>query len=224
MRIWTVYPRHLDTRGMVALWREALLLRRFFWGKPAGTGTTPCHSGFVSWRTCPGPSPIISRLSPRGRAKGGPGSTGRKSRPERSRFRSTRPPGKSPANGNPFFRSSREGVPTSSNRPVPCRVLSPHPLFRIVEGLVRDWEKIPRIRKKDPAPDTPRSKETAMTSGSKVKGKKRPIRPTGPGGRRPAIPPGAPMKSRLSRREKEKEKAYRKEREGPPAEDPGHGR
>lgn len=52
-----------------------------------------------------------------------------------------------------------------------------------------------------------------MASGSKTGGKTRRVRPTGPGGRRPAIPPGGPLKSRLSRREKEREKALRKGRD-----------
>ena len=27
MRLWTLHPAHLDTRGLVALWREALLAK-----------------------------------------------------------------------------------------------------------------------------------------------------------------------------------------------------
>ena len=30
MRLWTLHPRYLDARGLVALWREALLARQHF--------------------------------------------------------------------------------------------------------------------------------------------------------------------------------------------------
>jgi hypothetical protein len=36
MRLWSLHPRHLDARGLVALWREGLLARAVLRGATAG--------------------------------------------------------------------------------------------------------------------------------------------------------------------------------------------
>ena len=36
MRLWTLHPRYLDARGLVALWREALLAKAVLAGKTRG--------------------------------------------------------------------------------------------------------------------------------------------------------------------------------------------
>ncbi len=36
MRLWTVHPRYLDAKGLVALWRESLLAQKVLKGKTKG--------------------------------------------------------------------------------------------------------------------------------------------------------------------------------------------
>ena len=36
MRLWSLHPRYLDTRGLVALWREALLAQAVLMGRTRG--------------------------------------------------------------------------------------------------------------------------------------------------------------------------------------------
>src|SRR5262245_8580137 len=36
MRLWTVHPRYLDAKGLVAAWREALLAQKVLAGKTKG--------------------------------------------------------------------------------------------------------------------------------------------------------------------------------------------
>jgi hypothetical protein len=36
MRLWSLHPRHLDAKGLVALWREGLLARAVLLGKTKG--------------------------------------------------------------------------------------------------------------------------------------------------------------------------------------------
>jgi hypothetical protein len=36
MRLWTLHPRYLDTKGLLALWREALLAQAVLSGKTRG--------------------------------------------------------------------------------------------------------------------------------------------------------------------------------------------
>jgi len=36
MRLWTLHPKYLDAKGLVALWREALLAQKVLRGKTRG--------------------------------------------------------------------------------------------------------------------------------------------------------------------------------------------
>jgi hypothetical protein len=36
MRLWSLHPKYLDTKGLVALWREGLLARKVLLGKTRG--------------------------------------------------------------------------------------------------------------------------------------------------------------------------------------------
>lgn len=36
MRIWSLHPKYLDTKGLLALWREALLVKHVLEGKTKG--------------------------------------------------------------------------------------------------------------------------------------------------------------------------------------------
>lgn len=41
MRIWSIHPKYLDTKGLVALWREALLAKHILEGKTKGYRNHP---------------------------------------------------------------------------------------------------------------------------------------------------------------------------------------
>jgi hypothetical protein len=41
VRLWSVHPRHLDAKGLVALWREGLLARAVLRGKTRGYRSHP---------------------------------------------------------------------------------------------------------------------------------------------------------------------------------------
>jgi hypothetical protein len=41
MRIWSIHPKHLDTKGLVALWRETLLAKCVLEGKTKGYRNHP---------------------------------------------------------------------------------------------------------------------------------------------------------------------------------------
>lgn len=41
MRIWSLHPKYLDTKGLVALWREALLAKHVLEGKTKGYKNHP---------------------------------------------------------------------------------------------------------------------------------------------------------------------------------------
>ncbi len=41
MRLWSLHPKYLDAKGLVALWREALLAKAVLEGKTKGYGNHP---------------------------------------------------------------------------------------------------------------------------------------------------------------------------------------
>jgi hypothetical protein len=46
MRLWTIHPRHLDTKGLLALWREGLLAQSVLRGQTKGYRNHPQLSRF----------------------------------------------------------------------------------------------------------------------------------------------------------------------------------
>jgi hypothetical protein len=48
MRIWSLHPKYLDTKGLVALWREALLAKHVLEGKTKGYKNHPQLNRFKS--------------------------------------------------------------------------------------------------------------------------------------------------------------------------------
>ncbi len=53
MRIWSLHPKYLDTKGLVALWRETLLAKHVLEGKTKGYTNHPQLDRFKS-----SPSPL----------------------------------------------------------------------------------------------------------------------------------------------------------------------
>src|SRR5262252_777528 len=48
MRLWTIHPRHLDAKGLVALWREALLAQKVLQGRTRGYKHHPQLKRFMT--------------------------------------------------------------------------------------------------------------------------------------------------------------------------------
>lgn len=56
MRLWTLHPKHLDTKGLVALWREGLLAQACLAGKTKGYKN---HSQLIRFKQCKDPVKAI---------------------------------------------------------------------------------------------------------------------------------------------------------------------
>jgi len=57
MRLWTLHPKYLDARGLVALWREALLAQAVLKGETRGYVN---HPQLIRFRTAPAPLAAIA--------------------------------------------------------------------------------------------------------------------------------------------------------------------
>jgi hypothetical protein len=58
MRIWSLHPKYLDTKGLVALWREALLAKRVLEGKTKGYTH---HPQLIRFRNATNPLDAINQ-------------------------------------------------------------------------------------------------------------------------------------------------------------------
>ena len=57
MRLWTLHPKYLDPRGLVALWREALLAQAVLGGQTCGYTR---HPQLFRFRSAPSPTAAIA--------------------------------------------------------------------------------------------------------------------------------------------------------------------
>ena len=57
MRLWTIHPKYLDAKGLVALWREALLALKVLEGKTKGYRH---HPQLLRFRSKPNPIAYIA--------------------------------------------------------------------------------------------------------------------------------------------------------------------
>ena len=58
MRLWTIQPRYLDTKGLLAAWREALLAQQVLQHKTRGYRN---HPQLQRFRACQNPAASIAR-------------------------------------------------------------------------------------------------------------------------------------------------------------------
>ena len=142
MRLWTIHPRYLDARGLVALWREGLLAQKVLAGKTQGYTR---HPQLTRFRDGADALPLIAAY-----LKGVVEEAARRGYQfDQSKITSASVSQKlSETRGQLLFEWGHLKAKLRTRSPelyrkfrkLPCP--APHPLFRIVAGPVRAWEKI----------------------------------------------------------------------------------
>ena len=142
MRLWTLHPKYLDARGLVALWREALLAQKVLRGATRGYRYHPQLRRF-SGLTNP-PAALASYLAVVHEEAEKRGYMFDASKIGACRFR-----GKMAETRGQLVYEWRHLRRKLKGRDVKryrdlllIKIPAPHPLFRIVPGGVRDWEKV----------------------------------------------------------------------------------
>lgn len=141
MRLWTIHPRYLDTKGLVAAWREGLLAQKVLRGQTRGytrhpqlhrfqTATSPIRT-MASYLTA-----IADEADRRGykfnRTKISMGEF-------QGSLIETR--GQLLFEWSHLKRKLRRRSPKIYRACCRIEIPRPHPLFRIVAGPIQDWEK-----------------------------------------------------------------------------------
>jgi hypothetical protein len=142
MRIWTLHPKYLDSRGLVALWRETLLAQAVLRGQTRGYTHHPQlirfqESSFPQRSIACYLQAVLGESIRRG-----------------YRFDKTKIPavesveplaatqGQLDYEWEHLQEKLRQRDPSWLAGLQPVSTLDPHPLFRIVPGAVADWEII----------------------------------------------------------------------------------
>jgi hypothetical protein len=141
VRLWTVHPRYLDAKGLVAAWREALLAQKVLAGRTRGYKH---HPQLIRFRVHPRPMGAVAAflrgIAQEARKQGYQFDASKISRAKpHGRIAETR--GQLLYEWKHLKSKLRKRAPQIYRRFARITRPQPHPLFRIVSGSVRDWEK-----------------------------------------------------------------------------------
>jgi hypothetical protein len=143
MRLWTVHPRYLDAAGLVALWREALLAQAVLLGRTRGYTR---HPQLQRFRTAADPLACIAGylrvVADNAQSRGYGFNRARIVTPETPVQRIAETKGQLLYEWEHLGRKLRRRSPAWYRDQVAGAQPTSHPLFRIVAGGVRDWERV----------------------------------------------------------------------------------
>jgi hypothetical protein len=142
VRLWSIHPKYLDRAGLAALWRESLLAQKVLNGKTRGYKN---HPQLRRFRSHSQPRKAIGRYLREVWKE----SKMRGYNFNQAMIEASGPTGKIPVNLGQLryefdllraklrkrSRVKYHTLPSAANA-------QPHPLFRIVEGEIEEWEKV----------------------------------------------------------------------------------
>ena len=141
MRLWTLHPKYLDARGLVALWREGLLARAVLRGETEGYRH---HPQLQRFRMQPSPlgaiDTYLSMVLTEAKVRGYAFDRSKVGRLRRGiTLRATR--GQLVFEWQHLLRKLRVRSPELYQVRRRVTAVEAHPLFRIVGGGVEAWER-----------------------------------------------------------------------------------
>jgi hypothetical protein len=141
MRLWTLHPKYLDARGLVALWREALLAQKVLRGATRGYKHHPQLHRFSELANPPAALAGYLTAVHEEAVRRGYNFDASKIGARRRRGKMTETRGQLLHEWQHLKRKLKRRDVKRYLDLLPVKIPAPHPLFRIVPGRVRDWEK-----------------------------------------------------------------------------------
>ena len=141
MRIWSLHPKYLDAKGLVALWREALLAQAVLRGRTRGYKH---HPQLLRFRAHASPVGCIGeylRSVHEDAANRGYSFAAERITPARASGRLTVTRGQLECEWQHLLKKLRSRDPKRLTELRKIKRPKPHPLFRVVRGDVAPWEK-----------------------------------------------------------------------------------
>ena len=141
MRLWSLHPEYLDARGIVALWREALLAQAVLAGETKGYQN---HPQLERFRAGARPAALIAEylraVREESLVRGYRFDKGKIGRPRTSK-RLTVTSGQLAFEWRHLMRKLQTRAPELREKFAATPSPEPHPLFRVIPGGVADWER-----------------------------------------------------------------------------------
>ena len=141
MRLWTVHPRYLDAKGLVAAWREALLAQQVLAGATKGYHH---HPQLARFQAQPDPlgamAAFLAGLAAEAQRRGYSFDSGKILR-ERVTAKVAETRGQLLFEWGHLQAKLRDRAPEMQRQFRGIVEPEAHPLFRIVPGKVREWER-----------------------------------------------------------------------------------
>lgn len=142
MRLWTIHPQYLDARGLIALWREGLLAQKVLQGKTKGYR---CHPQLIRFLALRKPQAALATYLVavwQEAHRRGYSFDETKIARERFRGRVTETKGQLAYEWKHLLGklAKRDRVRFRKYRNL--KHPKSHPLFRIIPGDVREWERM----------------------------------------------------------------------------------
>lgn len=142
MRLWSIHPKYLDSKGLVALWREGLLAQKVLRGETRGYRH---HPQLLRFKQTPNPlGAIASYLRCVFEEAQRRGYHFRRSRIARNHYRGTLPvsSGQLRYEFEHLQHKLAQRDPDRLSLLLREQTINAHPLFRRIRGNVADWEVI----------------------------------------------------------------------------------
>jgi len=142
VRLWTLHPKYLDAKGLVALWREALLAQKVLRGKTRGYKNHPQLFRFSKTKNPAGAlSAFLKSVHEEAAERGYDFDSGKIGR-EKFAGKISETRGQLLYEWKHLKRKLGKRDPKRLCEFAKIKIPAPHPLFKIVSGQVRDWEKV----------------------------------------------------------------------------------
>jgi hypothetical protein len=141
MRLWTLHPKYLDSQGLVALWREALLARAVLRGRTNGYRHHPQLDRFKAHSAPRSAINAYLAIVYSESQRRGFSFDSRKLGPIRSRSRIQAASGQLAHEWRHLLGKLRSRSPSTYRQWRELALPEAHPLFGIVPGPVEKWER-----------------------------------------------------------------------------------
>jgi hypothetical protein len=140
MRLWTIHPRYLDTKGLLAVWREGLLAQKVLQNKTVGYRNHPQLRRFIASPNAVGAIAMYLREIYEEAVRRGYRFDEDKivAAEFRGQINCTR--GQLLYEWNHLYEKLKHRDPSRKRAMETINEPEPHPLFQIIDGDVEDWE------------------------------------------------------------------------------------
>ncbi len=142
MRLWSIHPKYLDNKGIIALWRESLLAKKSLEGKTKGYKN---HPQLIRFKKSKNPIKTINTYLKTILEESIKRNYNFNSSKINDDFTNKKIPIKA-GQLNYELEHLKEKLKKRNLKKYEeiknMEIIKPHPLFYIIEGGIEDWEKI----------------------------------------------------------------------------------